>query len=228
MVPSSITGRKASSWARLKRWISSTKSSVPLPVERRRAGRLEHLLEVRDAGKDRRDLLEMQIRLMGQQPRDRGLAGARRPPEDQRAEGFRRDAAGVRMPSGPTRWSWPTTSESFVGRIRSASGRGAFRSRPAEGKGRSWSRLRRDRVGVQPDHEPFGILRRLKPGAGISLFPSIQELAVRSCTPSHLPDTNDGREGAPATATVIPNSRPLRLISAPRLAGARSSRSPLI
>ena len=35
MVPSSITGRKASSWARLKRWISSTKSSVAVPVERR-------------------------------------------------------------------------------------------------------------------------------------------------------------------------------------------------
>ena len=35
MVPSSITGRKLSCWARLKRWISSTKSSVPCPVSRR-------------------------------------------------------------------------------------------------------------------------------------------------------------------------------------------------
>ena len=35
MVPSSITGRKLSCCARLKRWISSTKSSVPCPVSRR-------------------------------------------------------------------------------------------------------------------------------------------------------------------------------------------------
>ena len=35
MVPSSITGRKLSCWARLKRWISSTNSSVPCPISRR-------------------------------------------------------------------------------------------------------------------------------------------------------------------------------------------------
>ena len=34
-VPSSTTGRKLSCWLRLKRWISSTKSSVPCPVLRR-------------------------------------------------------------------------------------------------------------------------------------------------------------------------------------------------
>jgi hypothetical protein len=62
-VPSSITGRKESCWARLKRWISSTKSSVPCPGLRRSAGRLEHLLQVGDAGEDRRDLLEMQVGL---------------------------------------------------------------------------------------------------------------------------------------------------------------------
>ena len=35
MVPSSITGRNRSCCARLKRWISSTNSSVPCPVSRR-------------------------------------------------------------------------------------------------------------------------------------------------------------------------------------------------
>ena len=35
MVPSSTTGRNESCCARLKRWISSTKSSVPCPVSRR-------------------------------------------------------------------------------------------------------------------------------------------------------------------------------------------------
>ena len=33
-VPSSITGKNESCWARLKRWISSTKSKVPCPAPR--------------------------------------------------------------------------------------------------------------------------------------------------------------------------------------------------
>ena len=53
MVPSSITGRKLSCWARLKRWISSTNSSVPLPGLAPGAGRVEHLLQIGDAGEDR-------------------------------------------------------------------------------------------------------------------------------------------------------------------------------
>ena len=54
---------------------------------------LEHLLEVGDAGEDGRDLLEAEVGLARQQPRNRGLAGARRPPEDERAE-----RAGVEHP----------------------------------------------------------------------------------------------------------------------------------
>ena len=131
MVPSSITGRKQSCWARLKRWISSTNSSVPCPVSRRRARRLEHLLQVGDAGEDRRDLLEMQVGRLRQQPRHRGLAGAGRAPEDQRAERARRQHARQRAvraraddPGRPPRRAWS-------GRSRSASGRGASLSRPA-------------------------------------------------------------------------------------------------
>ena len=96
MVPSSITGRKPSCCARLKRWISSTNSSVPCPVSRRARACLEHLLQVGDAGEDRRDLLEMQVGRLRQQPRHRGLAGAGRAPEDQRAERARRQHAGER------------------------------------------------------------------------------------------------------------------------------------
>ncbi len=95
-VPSSITGRKESCCARLKRWISSTKSSVPLPGLAAAARRLEHLLEVGDAGKDRRDLLELKVGLARQQPRDGGLAGAGRPPEDERAERAGAEHAGKR------------------------------------------------------------------------------------------------------------------------------------
>ena len=50
----------------------------------------EHLLEVRDSGEDRRDLDEFQIGLVRQKPRDGGLAHPRRPPEDQRRQGARR------------------------------------------------------------------------------------------------------------------------------------------
>ena len=85
-VPSSITGRKLSCWARLKRWISSTNSSVPRPDHATRPRRLEHLLEIGDAREDRRDLLEGELGLAGQEARHRGLAGAGRPPEDQAAE----------------------------------------------------------------------------------------------------------------------------------------------
>src|SRR5580704_17171267 len=44
----------------------------------------------------------------------------------------RRCAAAIRRigPSGPSRWSWPTTSSRLCGRSRSASGRGASGSRP--------------------------------------------------------------------------------------------------
>jgi hypothetical protein len=48
--------------------------------------RLEHLFQVGDAGEDRRNLLEGQPGLAGEQPRHGRLAGARRPPEHHRAE----------------------------------------------------------------------------------------------------------------------------------------------
>ena len=54
------------------------------------ARRVEHLLQIGDAGKHRGNLLEMQFGGIGQQPRHRGLAGARRSPEDQRAQRARR------------------------------------------------------------------------------------------------------------------------------------------
>ncbi len=44
----------------------------------------ETLLQVGDAGKDRRDLFEMEIADSSQQPRQGGLSGTRRPPEHQR------------------------------------------------------------------------------------------------------------------------------------------------
>ena len=51
----------------------------------------EHLLEVGDAREDRRDGDEAHADRVGEQPRDRGLAGAGRPPQDHRGELARRD-----------------------------------------------------------------------------------------------------------------------------------------
>jgi hypothetical protein len=48
-----------------------------------RAGGIEHLLEIADSGENRRDLLEMEIRRLRQEPGDRRLASAGRSPKNQ-------------------------------------------------------------------------------------------------------------------------------------------------
>ncbi len=53
---------------------------APLP------GRVEHLAQIGDAGKHRRQRLEMEVGAMRQQPRDRGLAAAGRAPQDHRGQ----------------------------------------------------------------------------------------------------------------------------------------------
>ena len=58
--------------------------------------RVEHLLQIGDAGKDRRNLLEMELGRTRKEPRDGGLAGTGRPPEDERAEGARAEHPGER------------------------------------------------------------------------------------------------------------------------------------
>ena len=85
-VPSSITGRKLILLRAVEAVDLVDEQQRPLPGLAPRARRLEDLLQVGDAGEDRRDLLEMQLGRLRQQPRHGGLAGAGRPPEDQRAE----------------------------------------------------------------------------------------------------------------------------------------------
>ena len=101
-VPSSMTGRKASSWARLKRWISSTKSSVPCPVARRPRAASNTFFRSATPEKIAEICSKWRSVSLRQQPRHRGLAGAGRPPEDQRAERARtRAAASARRPARP-------------------------------------------------------------------------------------------------------------------------------
>ncbi len=58
----------------------------PLPGLAPGPCRVEYLFQIGNAGKDRRNLLEIKFGGMCEEPRHRGLAGARRPPEYQRAE----------------------------------------------------------------------------------------------------------------------------------------------
>ncbi len=67
-----------------------------LPGLTPRAGCVEDLLEVGDAGEHGRELDEFEIGRMREQARDRGLAGAGRTPENERAERARADHAGQR------------------------------------------------------------------------------------------------------------------------------------
>jgi hypothetical protein len=56
-------------------------------------GGVEDLAQVGDAGKDRRQHLEMQVDLLRDQARERGLAAARRAPQDHRGDLPRRQHA---------------------------------------------------------------------------------------------------------------------------------------
>jgi hypothetical protein len=59
-------------------------------------GAIEGLLEVGDAGKNRRKLLEMEVGFLRQKTRYGGLAGSRRPSEDHRAKRAGGEHAGQR------------------------------------------------------------------------------------------------------------------------------------
>ena len=67
-----------------------------LPLRAARARGVEDLLQFRDAGVDGRELHERVAAARADQPRDGGLAAARRPPEDHRAKRRRLKQAGQR------------------------------------------------------------------------------------------------------------------------------------
>ena len=135
MVPSSMTGRKLSCCERLKRWISSTKSSVPWPCSRRERAASKAFLRSATPEKIADICSKTRPVAPASKPRDGRLSGAGRPPEDDRRHAPGGNHAGQHA-FRTGMWSWPTTSDSFCGRKRSASGRGAsFPSRPP---GRDW------------------------------------------------------------------------------------------
>ncbi len=113
MVPSSITGRKLSCWARLKRWISSTNSSVPLPVSRRaRASsntffRSATPVKIAEICSKCRSVSCAKSRATVVLPVPGGPQNTSEPSE--RVASMRLSA-----PSAPSRWSCPTTSSSLA------------------------------------------------------------------------------------------------------------------
>jgi hypothetical protein len=124
----------------LKRWISSTKSSVPARSRcRARAPRTP--LEVGDAGRCG-NLLEMQVGRLRQEPRHRGLAGAGGPRNEraeQRVSSMRVSAVGaeqVVLPTTRRAWSGAAGRPADAARRecepgggeRIGHGRGTFRS----------------------------------------------------------------------------------------------------
>ena len=121
IVPSSMTGRKLSCCARLKRWISSTNSSVCRPLERRsravsntffRSATPEKIAEICSKASP---VSPASSRATVVLPVPGGPQKIIEPSEPERI-------IRVSAPSAPVRCSWPTTSARFFGRSRSASG----------------------------------------------------------------------------------------------------------
>ena len=120
-VPSSTTGRKPSCWARLKRWISSTNSKVAWPPRRR----LPASSNVRLRSATPENTAESWTKCSpARAASNRAIVVLPTPggPHRIREASEPRSSMRVSVPSGPSRWSWPTTSSNSRGRSRSARG----------------------------------------------------------------------------------------------------------
>ena len=122
MSPASTRGRKASCCALLKRWISSTKTIVRCPLDRRRssAAVMTILMSLMPAitalkGTNRARVASAMMRASVVLPVP---GGPQRTSEWSRS----RSTASRSGVPGPRSASWPTSSSSVRGRIRSASG----------------------------------------------------------------------------------------------------------
>ncbi len=138
MVPSSISGRKLSCWALLKRWISSTKSSVPWPCSRRSRAASNTL---RSSGTPEKMALIWTKARSVSSASSRAMVVLPTPGGPQRISEPRLPAASIEPsgPSGESTFSCPMTSARLCGRSRSASGRcagsrAARRGGPASGR----------------------------------------------------------------------------------------------
>ncbi len=126
-VPSSMTGRKPSCWARLKRWISSTKSNVWRPSIRRMRAASKTFFKSATPEK----IAEICSKASPASPESSRATvvlpvpgGPQKIIEPSEPDAIMRAST----PSSPVKCSWPVTSASVFGRSRSASGRRASTS----------------------------------------------------------------------------------------------------
>ena len=121
--PSSITGRKESCCARLKRWISSTNRSVPCPCARRTRAASKIFFSSATPVWIAESCTNVSLRLA---PMRRATVVLPLPGGPQKIIEPSEGAASRRVnaPFGPVRCSWPETSAIDIGRSRSASGAG--------------------------------------------------------------------------------------------------------
>ena len=129
-VPSSITGRNTSCCARLKRCTSSMNRSVPCPVSRR-ARAASNAFFRSATPENTAESCSKCSAVASASSRATVVLPVPGGPQKISEPSERVSSMRVSAPSGPSRWSCPTTSASFVGRSLSASGRGASASRPA-------------------------------------------------------------------------------------------------
>jgi hypothetical protein len=100
MVPASTCGRNASCCALLKRWISSQKRMVRRPSRAAASPPRDDLAHAGNALGDGAEVARTRRRALGDDARERRLAGARRPPEDDAADGVLLDQLAQRL-AGP-------------------------------------------------------------------------------------------------------------------------------
>ena len=91
-----------------------------VPVARLERARSKTFLRSATPGKDGRDGIECEIDPFGDEPGDGGLAGSGAAPRGSSRQGVPGRPCGHSGPSRFSRWSWPTTSSSVAGRMRSA------------------------------------------------------------------------------------------------------------
>ena len=164
--PSSTAGSSTSCWALLKRWTSSMNRIVPWPCSprRRRASSMAaaDLLHPRRGRRQRHEGLGGGA---GQQAGERGLPGAGRPPQDDRAQP-------VRLDEGPQRRAGrdqvllarrPRRASSAAGGRRAAPPPPA-RRRPPRRRGRRSSSAGRRQESHQGSHDPDPELRQAPRG----------------------------------------------------------------
>ena len=208
-VPSSTTGRKPSCWARLKRWISSTNSSVPWPARGARcAPPRRPCFRSATPEKTAESCSKCSSGRLGQQPGDGGLADAGRAPEDHRGEPRRARACGRARRPGRAGGPGPTTSSSVlrpqpVGERPRRAPRRARRRSDAPAKRSLIRRIAHGRTGLRRLRSPSCQASATSSDL-VSRSPSTRSPGRRRCHDVAAPQPQLGRRAAVGSTSARP------------------------